>query len=311
VNKIPTPPPHSFAALARRLSSITSRILLSAVIVIAGIGVGRQILSWWREAADAPQQAPLPVAGLGDPSAVHEIVLADRPWAIVQQSFQGDAGEAADALLSACHRAAKATEAMPLPPPGPEEQQLLDRLERARPERRSPGGVSLYALREAVPLVVGIRTARGAHPATAESHPGVTGPSVAVWGMAVPAASNQWSLYTFQPSKEPSEKGSLPQPPIPPECRRLLQVRAVGGDRSIVFTGRSAPRAWRAFYDHWAAEVGLEPIGGWQESGGIWRVTYRAADPGSAAVVHVHMDTTAGKAHRGIVLVVPESLPDS
>ena len=136
MNKIPTPPPHSFAALARRLSSITSRILLSAVIVIAGIGVGRQILSWWREAADAPQQAPLPVAGLGDPSAVHEIVLADRPWAIVQQSFQGDAGEAADALLGACHRAAEATEAMPLPPPGPEEQQLLDRLERARPDQK-------------------------------------------------------------------------------------------------------------------------------------------------------------------------------
>ncbi len=272
---------------------MTSRVVLSVVVVVAGVGVGRQVLNWWREAADAIQSPHDAVPAIGDPSAAHEIAIGDRPWSIVRQTLQGDANAATNALLAACQNAAEETRGEALTTPGPGERELLARLAGSKPQRRSPRGVSLYSLRDGIPLVVGTR-------ATASES------SVAIWGMAVPTSPTSWSLYTFRPEASSTiNRAVLPRPPLPPECRCLLQVRAVDGEVSIVFTGPSQADQWREFYDRWADETGLQAASGWQESGDVWHIAYESTVPNTATVIRIHLGITQTGASRGLILAGP------
>ncbi len=299
--------PRGFATLARRISSYTSRAVLSAIVLIAGIGFGRQVLRWWRDdAADLHLQAPAVAPGLGHPSAAHEVVVGDRPWSIVRQTFQGDAAAATRALLAACQTAAGETAGMRLPAPSSEERALLARLADSEPELHAPAGVSLYSLTDGFPLVVGTRSSVPAGRPDAGAQPEVSGPAVATWGIAVPTNRSSWSLYTFRPEerRDDSEPERL-QPPLPPGCRPLLQVRAVTGDASTVFAGPPQPDAWKAFYDRWAAEAGLQSRHGWRASGEAWHATYRSAAPNGPGVVEIHFQQTEPERARGVILVGP------
>jgi hypothetical protein len=304
-------PPRDFGALAQRISAYTSRVLLSAVVVVAGIGFGRQVLRWWRDdATDVPLQLPAAVSGLGRPSAGHEVIVGDRPWSIVRQPFEGDAAAASRALLAACRNAASEIAGTTPPAPGPEERELLARLAGSEPELQIPGGISLYALPDGFPMVVG--TLSGGETAGSDPKGQVEGldSAVALWGIAVPVASTGWSLYTFHPEGRPADREPTRleptrlEPPLPPGSHRLLQVRAGGGDATILFTGPRQPDVWKAFYDRWAAEVGLQNQNGWQESGGAWLATYRSSAPGHATV-EVHFDQPQGGQSRGVILVGP------
>src|SRR5687768_4459456 len=49
------PAPGGFAALARRIGGWTGNLLATAIVLVASLVIGRQILHWWRE--DAPADA--------------------------------------------------------------------------------------------------------------------------------------------------------------------------------------------------------------------------------------------------------------
>ncbi len=304
------PPPRGFAALAGRISRWTSRVLLSAVVVAAGVGFARQVLQWWRDDAAASAPPSFPAPGVGDPWATHEVIVGEQPWSIVRQAFEGDAEAAVDALLAACRTAAGETDGGPLPPPGPEERDLLARLAAGEPDAHAPGGVSLYSLPDGFPMVVGTRPGDQGGPAGVGAQPPDRDPRIAAWGIAVPATPTNWSLYTFRPntttgdgSAQPAGNRAAadgPAPPLPPGCRRLMEVRAVDGGRSIVFVGPAPPGEWKEFYDGWAVEAGLQRQGGWRPSRGAWYATYRSALPGGGAVVDFHLDQG-----RGLILVAP------
>ncbi len=280
--------------------------MLSAVVVIAGIGFGRQVLRWWRDdATDVPPQLPAAASGLGHPSAGHEVIVGDRPWSIVRQPFEGDAAAASRALLAACQNAASEITGTGLPAPGTEERELLARLAGSEPELQMPGGISLYALPDGFPMVVG--TLSGGETAGSDRKGQVADldTAVALWGIAVPVASTGWSLYTFRPESRPADREPARlEPPLPPGSRHLLQVRAAAGDATILFTGPMQPDAWKAFYDRWAAEVELQHGKGWQESGGAWHATYRSSASGHATV-EIHFDQPQGGQSRGVILVGP------
>lgn len=300
-------PPRGFATLARRISTYTSRAVLSAVVLIAGLGFGRQVLQWWRDdAVDLHLQAPAVAPGLGHPSAAHEVVVGDRPWSIVRQTFQGDAAAASRALLAACQTAAGETAGMRLPAPSSEERALLARLADSEPELHAPAGVSLYSLTDGFPLVVGTRSGGPAGQPDAGAQPEGSDPAVATWGIAVPTNRASWGLYTFRPEErcDDSDRERL-QPPLPTGCRALLHVRTVNGDTSMVFTGPLQPEAGKASFDRWAAEAGLRSGYGWRESGGAWHVTYRSTAANSPAVVDIHFQQTQPGHARGLILVGP------
>ena len=96
-----------------------------------------------------------------------------------------------------------------------------------------------------------------------------------------------------------------PEPPIPPDCRRLVRVGAVGGDVSIVFTGPPQADRWRTFYDRWAAESGLQTARGWQESSGVWHIAYESNAPSMPTVIRIHLDATETGPRRGVIFSGP------
>jgi hypothetical protein len=101
-----------------------------------------------------------------------------------------------------------------------------------------------------------------------------------IWGLAMPMGEDAWSLCVFQPRNYPAGgvAGSA-DIPLPPECRRMLSLRADRGGGITAFTGTGRTDQWRRFYDQWAAQQGWRPVGAWQAIGAAWYAKF--APPGS------------------------------
>ena len=131
--------PSGYAALARRISAWTTNSLLTLVILIAGVGFGRQVLRWW--AADAPSPAaavPSAADALGDPWQPHLLHFGNQPWTIRRQSIAGNRAAAAAALRRACREGIE-TAAPPSREPTETESRFLASLDRLKPAEESPG----------------------------------------------------------------------------------------------------------------------------------------------------------------------------
>src|SRR5687768_3893786 len=46
-----------FGRLARRIGGWTANLLATAIVVVAGLGLGRQVLVWWNEVSPTPAAA--------------------------------------------------------------------------------------------------------------------------------------------------------------------------------------------------------------------------------------------------------------
>jgi len=201
-----------FAALARRIGLWTSRGLLCAIVLVAGLAFGRQVLRWWAEDDSSARTtiAALPAERLGDPAAPHEIEFGDLPWSMRRQSIAGDQQRAVERLRTVCRELLEARREPQRPAAavaggGPNDAnsptnavaerfseklsvggrsvaQLLKSLQQDTPVAESPGRWRLYEWHETVPMTVGI----------AESPP-----RVILCGMAIPAGPDAWTLCVF------------------------------------------------------------------------------------------------------------------
>ena len=89
----PPAPRRSFGRLALRISAWTTKGLLSAIILVAGLGFGRQVLHWWAADRQPPQAAPAAALAdnrLGDPTQPHVFQFGNQPWSLRQQAIAGD-----------------------------------------------------------------------------------------------------------------------------------------------------------------------------------------------------------------------------
>ena len=77
-------PQSGFVRLARRISAWTTNGLLTVIILVAGLGFGRQVLHWWAADTRAKTASGTPSAGdgLGDPSQPHVLQFGDQPWSL-------------------------------------------------------------------------------------------------------------------------------------------------------------------------------------------------------------------------------------
>lgn len=175
-----SPKPHDFAALAKRISSWTTKSLLTAIVLVAGLGFGRQVLVWW--AADPTPKGPATIAlsrdGLGDPTQFHTLRFGDNSWSLQRRVIVGDKDKAAEQLRIACRDVLAAdmrANEPPLPPaPLPRadkgsldrtahqqtdnrsESEFLSFLSTSSPVDQKPGKWRLYELRDAFPMAVGL-----------------------------------------------------------------------------------------------------------------------------------------------------------
>jgi len=287
--------PGGFARLARQISSWTSRSIISVAILVAGLAFGRQVLQWW--AADVPGGAKAPRAlaatdGLGDPARPHLLEFGDQKWSLVRQSAAGPRERIVPMLRASCREAVRAAR-LPDEPPTPAELELLKSLADRPPAEGEPGGWALYERSEPLPMVIGTLPADRGPSSPTGSAIAPPAPRVVIWGLAIPAGRQQWTLWTIHPSSpSPEFQAVLPEVPLPPGSRKLLCVRVPGGGAMVSFHGAGGTQSWKTFFEQWSRHSGWRAVGSWRENGSMWHLRWVRAgnEPGATLDVHFGPD---------------------
>ena len=179
----------------------------------------------------------------------------------------------------------------------------------------SPGKWRLYELPDGFPLVVGVQDfPEAASPSPPQDHatPKHSRDSklappprrVVVWGLAIPMASQAWTLYTFQPEQVAGRQNArLPEISLPPNSNRLLAVQVGdGGGAVIAFSGSAGLETWKRFYDDWFAGQGWKAAAPWQPAGASWLRRYAAADARLAASAEIRLGPDGRGQNTGVVM---------
>jgi len=299
-----------FAELARRISAWTSRALVSAIILVAGLAFGRQVLHWWAAGeGERPTAATeLTVAGgLGDPRLEHTLQFGGQSWSMSRSTAVADASGVLPLLRAKCREALPAA-STPAGAAGPAEEGLLDRVRREKPVAEDPAtGSRIYELDAAYPMVIGVRAAKSPSDHLPDRVADPLG-RVVTWGIGVPAGPDSWTLYVFHsaPRKDGAASGPSANP-VPPGSRLWLGMEAAGGGAIHAFTGSDQPAAWKRFFDSWFAAHGWRVEGAWQERDSIWAAHCVGTRPETAGSLDVEFGPNRRGELTGLVLVTPSS----
>jgi hypothetical protein len=313
---------NGFALLAKRIAGITSNFLFTAIVLVAGLGIGRQILQWWR--ADAPRQTSAPqnadfTGGLIDPSRLHVLQFGDQAWSMARREFHGSREQAEKQLQRDC-REQMAKAALPHDKPTEVQKGLLASLAKTSaidadlphwqlfaPDRKNkliligvkPPLNKLTRHREgeapAEPLKIsGLSAASSARqeprPPELAQEEDIGAAQVVLWGMALPGGKDAWSLLYFFPSAEGGKAVPLLiDVPLPPKCRKMLSVQTVNGGQMVAFSGPGVPAGWRGHFEKEFAKGGWKPVFPWKNTASAWYAQYRSQNPEKSCRVDVHL----------------------
>jgi hypothetical protein len=123
----------------------------------------------------------------------------------------------------------------------------------------------------------------------------------------MPAGTNAWALYTFQPEPVGGEPlADVLDIPIPGGCRSTLAIRAVGGGATIGFEGPEEPESWRRFYEQWFAQHGWEATAPWMKSGANWIARYVASGDAATGTVEILFTPASDGRLTGLILIAPK-----
>ena len=280
-NRSPNPKvADGFGGLARRIASWSAKAALSGMILVVGLGFGRQVLQWWsasRSEIKGPERQPVPAAGLGDPSQPHELRFGEKQWAISERSAAGSPQDAVRMLRDHCRKMIQSA-ALPDNPPGPAEREFLRWIADRPSAEEGPNGWRLYALDDAYPMIVGTRPVRTSGVPVA-SH----ACRVVTWGLAVPKGQQGWTLYSFHPASPSSDlAGEFRDIPLPPGFQRIFSIGAgETGGTVTAFRGPSEMERCKVFYSSWCKANGWTAADGWQprDLRGCFTVLRRLARP--------------------------------
>jgi hypothetical protein len=184
-----------YGRLARRIGGWTANLLATAIVVVAGLGLGRQILVWWNEVS------PPPAALLAhlDKGLTLDVLPADlRLWTtrgpVEIARVHGDRQVVLREMIRKClsFDAGEVT----LTEPGPGERHFLERLAKLAPVEQTDD-LDLYAPDESVTMVVAVSRQRQ---------------RIAAWSFTLPMEEATWSCYTFGPAASEPAPGAAQKP---------------------------------------------------------------------------------------------------
>ena len=301
--------PSGFALLARRIGSWTTRGLVSALILIAGLAFGRQVVRWWH-ADEAASLAPPPQLamseGLGDPARTHRLRFGDLPWAVVRQTVVGSRHEAAATLRASCRELTRSV-AMPDDATGPSEQQFLASLAKRAAVAEQPGRWQIHELEGGFPMVVGTRIGGHLIPPGDGCQVAETRHRVVTWGLAIPTPEESWSLYTFHPaSSGAGPLADLPEIPLPPDSRSTLSLQVLGGGLMVAFVGPLEEGTWKRHFDRWSSDLHWTPVGSWGRSGSFWHQRYVRSRGSGNQTVDVQFGPDGRGRSSGLLMMTTE-----
>jgi hypothetical protein len=306
-------------SLAGRTAAWTSRGILTAVVLLAGVMFGRQVLRWWAQDDVVPGPTGITTDLLSPSAEPYLLRFGSQDAAVAVRRVDGTQAEAAAALRSL---GVDLLPAVPFPtePAGTEELRFLVKLAKERPVAEAPGQWRLYAVSKDAPLVAGVRctpagpaSARDDNPAEDRSASRADdeakrltrrregreegncdyGERLVLWGIGLPSSPTGWTLYTFLSGgvdsavpglakAEPSggPEDGLPPIPLPPGAEPILSLCAAGNGRLATFGGLVELGSWRVFFDRWFGRHGWTADGGWRKTATGWHARFRAAGGG-------------------------------
>ncbi|HUY90520.1 MAG TPA: hypothetical protein VMV10_17415 [Pirellulales bacterium] len=295
--------------MARRMADWTTKGLFSALVLVGGLGFGKQVIRWWGDDESAPAVAgpAAPAFDLAAGAGPVEIAAGNSNLRFGRQMIAGDQAEATKSLRAAC-RQALATAAPWSPSADAEEQNLLTRLAQLEPaEQLSQAEARLYEPVPGMPLAIGVR--RFADASEGGSQDATSPPDrVVLWGLAAPAGENAWTLYLFR-VRQPGAGGDA-RPPLPPGCRRLMAFSNSAGAGTVAFQGTGGCDEYRRFYQAWQAEHWPQAVADWRPApGGGWQATIArgdsAAADGAVKSLAIHLVPRQFAGCTGLVFVSP------
>ena len=140
---------HDFAALAKRISAWTTNSLLTLIVLVAGLGFGRQTLKWWAADASPSSVVALPTDSPDDLAQLHTLQFGDNSWSLRRRLVAGDKNKAVEQLRTACREVLVTGASADKPPTG--EDRFLAFLAGSTPVDQEPGKWRLYELQETFP----------------------------------------------------------------------------------------------------------------------------------------------------------------
>jgi hypothetical protein len=255
-----------FAHLAKQLTVWSSRGIVSAAIIVAGLAFGRQVLQWWgvdRDPSPSPPSQSLALGALGDPAQEHRLEFGGSDWSLSRATVRASDAKLLAELEARC-AAVIASSPVPATEPGPSELALLSRVAATKPACEEAGQWQLFALDSAFPMALGTRWVASTDRPPAE-WVAKTRRRVVTWGLAVPAGGDVWTVYTFHTASLRRDDAAIASDlPIPPGGRKTLAIRAADGGAVVAFQGPDRPGQWGEFFDAWLAAHGWKATSPWQ-----------------------------------------------
>ena len=303
-------PPIGFSRLARRISAWTTNSLFCALILVVGLGFGRQVIRWWHAppARNAFQQSPslLPDHSSADPQSVS---FANLPWSLNRQTVVATRDTIRSAVVDSC---AKCVSAAPCPrdPCGPAEAALLQSLTSSQPTVTETGQWAVYETVNVLPMAVGLRTLP--HSAKAELAAKQRPCRIAAWCVAISSERDLWTILCFSPCRtQLSPEGALSECPLPDDSRSLLSLRTSRAGYTQVFLGEGQLADWEAFFAQWFAQNGWKPSGNWQHRKGSWQGRYLNSDRTTPYLVDIRISTCDNDLLAGVLVASPAASLDT
>jgi len=301
-DRIPKPP-SGFGDIARRITSRTTDLIAIAIVVVASLTFGRQVLQWWRAAPPepgSPAVAPVAQPGWEDRLQPVSLEFGDLPLSMTRQTIVGSSDTAVEALARHCERSAVAARA-PWHDWDEAERQLLARTEGLTPIAEETGVWRVFVIDRRFPMVAAVRRF-----VSGPKEAAFAGYRLVCWGMAMPAGKNAWNLFVFQGAiKGNAAPTGLPEVPLPADGRRNLSLRDERGGMLVGFSGNGSSAEWMKFYDDWFADQGWSAGDGWMTGGGAYSARFHKPGAPQAGRVEVQFAEGANHELSGLLQIIP------
>ncbi|MDB5340100.1 MAG: hypothetical protein JWN70_5719 [Planctomycetaceae bacterium] len=304
---LPSPPARSLRPLARLISSRTTDLLAIAVVLIGGLTLGRQMLTWWHE--DVPAVLNMgPLENLGTEWGANSQPVAmefggSQIQLIRQQFDAGGPRVALDAVRNRCQEFL-VNAAQPASPADPSELEQLESLRTLTPDIEQPGRWQLFTLGGGLVVVVGVKTFDGQTGNVDRASPSSTR-RVICWGLVFPGLlRGMWTAYTFvrrqgdssQPSTADSAGFELARIGLPDGCQRTVLMQEAGQTGLLGFRGRLDPAAWQRHFDGRLQTRGWKQVVPWEQQSGGWSSRFVSREAGrdneSTIQIQFHLQNT-------------------
>lgn len=317
----PEKPELGWTAIARRITGWTSNLLVTFLILGAGLAFGVQVLIWWKE---APTD--------GNPSS--DIKTTERQtnteaWAEFRGvggrfswlTIQDDENAAIRRAQEICREAAQEA-TFPAGLPDLAEQDVLAKLGNLSPVCEGPHGVRVYRYPGDFPVWVGVKIVKEVVPRSELENNGnlaSQGSRIVAWTFLIRGEQREWTIYrvstdtgigTQESTIVPNEADMLF--PIPPGASVVSRFSPGSGAFFGIFqeTSPGTSATWTLFLDRQLHTAGWKPLDNWSKEPLRQRRTFTRNTPSAEqSFLTIEIARKSGQPARGLVFGFRWTIP--